>query len=303
MELRHIRYFCAVAELNGFSKAAARLHVSQSAISEQIRDLEEEIGVQLLVRSGRRVRTTPHGEVFLAGAREILSQADRAVEMAQRSSRGQTGHLSIGFLISPTVPFFPQIIREFRKRYPGVRLDMYEMNPLQQMKALAQGDIDIGFTRDLERPYSGILRSELVYTDSLMVALPRRHPLAQARIRLPALAEGPFLLYNRESWPGFFDSIIALCRKAGFSPHIANTALMQTVLTLVEAGEGIALVPGSVRHYGHKGLVFRPLDPEPEGVRLITAWRPDAESPQLTAFLDLVRERRPKIQQMMQAKV
>lgn len=299
MELRHLRYFCAVAEAKGLSHAAKRLHVSQSCISEQIRDLEQEIGVPLLGRKGRTVELTPHGQVFLKEAKEILTHAERAVEMARRSLRGETGDLSIGFMISPTAPFLPEIIREFRHDHPGVHLSLFEMGPVQQMEALTKGDIDIAFTRSLEMPYSASLRSECLYSDAIVAILPKSHPLAPGPVPVEALAGERFVLYDRESWPGLFDTIVSTCRRAGFSPQITNSALMQTVLTLVGAGEGIAMAPSSVRHYRPKGLAFCHLQPEPPRVNLVMAWRDGEIGTAQKSFIDLVRTNKSRIQRVM----
>ncbi|HZU10137.1 MAG TPA: LysR family transcriptional regulator, partial [Pseudacidobacterium sp.] len=160
MELRHLRYFCAVAEWRGFNRAARALHVSQSAISEQVLDLENEIGVALLNRSQHRVSLTPAGEVFFNEARKVLAAADRAVDLAQRSARGESGALTIGFLVWGTGRFFPTIIREFRRQHPHIRLSVMEMAPAAQSEALLNGSIDIGFTRPLQPPYDGLLQSE-----------------------------------------------------------------------------------------------------------------------------------------------
>jgi DNA-binding transcriptional LysR family regulator len=219
MELRHLRYFLSVADCEGFSPAARKLHVSQSAISEQIRNLEEEIGVPLIDRNQRHLKLTPHGEIFLEEARNVLSAADHAVEMAQRSARGETGNLAIGFFVWGVGAFFPKLIREYRRRYPGVRLSLFEMTAAAQNEAFASGRIDIGFTRPLEPPFSETLESELLYRDPIVAVLPRTHPLAKGSIRVEALAGERFVLCDRASSPTLFDSIIALCRNAGFSPR------------------------------------------------------------------------------------
>ena len=299
MELRHLRYFCAVADCKGYSQAARRLHVAQSSVSEQVRDLEREIGVPLLCRDGREVRLTAHGEVFLEEAKEILAHVHRAVEMAQRSLRGEAGTLSIGFMVAATAPFFPQIIREYRNHFPGVRLSLFEMGPVRQMEALAEREIDIGFTRSLEPPFDNALRSECLYNDPILAVLPQSHKLASGAVPIEALAEERFILYDREAWPGLFDTIIGLCRKAGFSPQVTNSALVQTILTLVGAGEGVTLLPASLRYYRPEGLVFCPVAPESPEVSLVMAWRPDQERAVVHEFLELVRAKKPDIQTMM----
>jgi DNA-binding transcriptional LysR family regulator len=297
MELRHLRYFCAVADYGTFSKASRELHVSQSAISEQIADLEREIGGALLDRAVRGARLTPHGEVFLEEARKTLLAADRAVEMAQRSMQGQVGTLAIGFFLWGTGGFFARIIREFRKQYPKVRLSLYEMHTIPQMDALMAGKIDVGFTRPLEPPYDQTLRAELLYRDPVVLALPRDHPLAGAAVSVAALARERFVLCERAVTPTLYDSILALCSSAGFSPQIVNTSSTWSgVLTLVESGEGIAMVPSGTRHLRTAGVVFCKLKPETTHVGISIAWNPEYDGPIQRSFLRLVRENKERIQ-------
>jgi DNA-binding transcriptional LysR family regulator len=300
MELRHLRYFCAVADHKGFSHAARHLYVSQSAISEQIGDLESEIGVTLLDRSQRQVRLTRHGEIFLVEARKILASADRAVEMAQRSMRDEAGRLAIGFFAWGTGAFFPQIIREFRRRYPGVELALHEMHASEQSEALAERKIDIGFTRPLEPPFDLTLRSEPLYRDPLVAALPRSHPLVPGPIQLERLASEDFVLCNRETSPTLFDTIISICRKAGFSPRIAHTASRwSAVLTLVEAGEGVGLVPAGLWALMSSQVVSCRIHPNTAHLGVVLAWSPENETGLQRAFLRLVREMKPTIRQLL----
>jgi DNA-binding transcriptional LysR family regulator len=291
MELRHLRYFCAVAEHRGFSSSARVLHVSQSAISEQISDLEHEIGVALLVRRQQKVRLTEQGEVFLAEAKKVLAAADHAVEMAQRSARGESGTLKIGFFHAGTSPDVPAIIKNFRNVHPGVRVSVHDMLPGPQTKALLDGFIDVGFTRPLETPFDQLLRSELLYSDPLMAVFPQGHQLAQGGpVNLKSLARERFVLVEQESSPSLFGKILALCSQAGFSPNIVGTATGGASVTmLVEAGEGIAILPGNLQQAASKNLLFRPLTNRGAAFGLVMAWSGERESPVLKAFLGLVR--------------
>jgi DNA-binding transcriptional LysR family regulator len=291
MELRHLRYFCAVAEHRGFSSSARVLHVSQSAISEQISDLEHEIGVALLVRGQQKVRLTEEGEVFLAEAKKVLAAADRAVDMARRSARGESGTLKIGFFHAGTSPDVPAIIKNFRSLHPGVRVSVHDMHPGSQTKALLDGFIDIGFTRPLETPFDQLLRSELLYCDPIMAVFPKGHPRAQGGpVNLKSLAHERFVLVDQKSSPSLFGKILAVCSQAGFSPDIVSTAAAWASVTmLVEAGEGIAILPGNVQHAASKNLLFRPLTNRGAGIGLVMAWSGERESSVLKAFLDLVR--------------
>ncbi len=297
MELRHLRYFCAVAEWRGFNRAARALHVSQSAISEQVLDLENEIGVALLNRSQHRVSLTPAGEVFFNEARKVLAAADRAVDLAQRSARGESGALTIGFLVWGTGRFFPTIIREFRRQHPHIRLSVMEMAPAAQSEALLNGSIDIGFTRPLQPPYDGLLQSELLYQDPLIAVLPVDHPLAGRPLALRALADEPFIVCNRSLSSTLFDKITALCAEAGFSPKITQMSnVLSSVLTLVQAGEGVTLIPSSLQHYRFNDLSYCPLI-EPRGsVELVMAWSAEREGGIQRTFLEFMRQKKELIQ-------
>jgi DNA-binding transcriptional LysR family regulator len=297
MELRHLRYFCAVADHGTFSEAGRRLHVSQSAISEQLADLEREIGGILLDRSSGRTRLTPHGQIFLSEARKTLLAADGAVEIARRSLQGQVGTLAIGFFLWGAGGFFARLIRDYRKLYPGIKLSLYEMHTPVQMEALISGKIDVGFTRPLEPPFDRTLRAELLYQDPVVAVVPRDHPLAGKPIPVNALATESFVMCERQVTPTLFDSIVALCSSAGFSPNIINTsATWAGVLTLVESGEGIALVPSGVRYLRTPGVAFCPLVPQATYVGLAVAWNPRNEGPVQRDFLRLVRENKERIQ-------
>ena len=293
MELRHLRYFCAVAAEQGFSRAARSLHVSQSAISEQVSALEREIGVTLLVRGRQKLQLTPHGEIFLNEAKKVLAAADHAVDTAQRSARGETGTLTVGFFNGGTGTEVPNIIKDFRRRYPGVRVSLVEMIPSEQSLALVDGAMDVGFTRPLEPPFDRVLRSELLYLDPLIAVFPKDRRVARGPVDLRSLARERFVLVARESSPALFGKIIALCSEAGFSPQIAATGVAwSSVVLLVEAGEGIAILPSNLQQRGSNDLVFRPLTNRGASIGLVIAWSPQREGPVQKAFLDLVRQYR-----------
>jgi DNA-binding transcriptional LysR family regulator len=293
MELRHLRYFCAVADWQGFNRAANALRISQSAISEQILDLEDEIGAKLLNRAQHRVSLTPAGESFLEDARKVLADADRAVDRARRSARGEIGSLRTAFLVWGASTFLPRVIREFRQQNPGVRLSLMEMLPAAQSEALLSGSLDVGFTRQLQPPYATRLRSEILYRDPLIAVLPNDHALAKGPLALQQLANESFVLCEREISPVLFDRITSLCEQAGFSPRIIQTSnVLSSVLALVESGEGVTLIPSSLRQVRFSDLAFCPLT-EPRGtVELVMAWSPEREGAVQRAFLAFVRSRK-----------
>ena len=296
MELRHLRYFCAIADSGSFSEASRQLHVSQSTISEQMTDLEDEVGGALLDRKGRGLRLTPQGSIFLVEARKTLLAAERAVDVTQRSLEGKLGTLSIGFFLWGAGGFFPRIIREYRRLHPQVRVSLYELDAMSQPEALVSGKIDMGFTRPLLPPYDRVLHSELLYEDPIVVVLPSDHPLAKKRISVKQLATEPFVLCERRVTPSLFDNILGICTGAGFSPEIVNTsATWAGVLTLVESGEGIALVPAGVRHLRTRGVVFRHLEPETVRVGVSLVWNPETLGILQQDFLALVRANKDRI--------
>lgn len=299
MELRHLRYLCAVAEYGTFREAARHLHVSQSAISEQIADLEHEIGGALLDRVQRSTRLTAHGKIFLEEAQKTLSAADRAVDRTRRSFLGQEGSLGIGFFLWGAGDFFSGIVRDYRKLHPQVKLTLLEMHTSVQMEAFKTGKIDVGFTRPLEPPYDRLLESELLFNDPVVVAMPKDHRAVKASVRLESLAGERFVMCERAVTPALFDGILALCSSAGFSPQIVNSSgTWSGVLTLVEAGEGIALVPSGVRHLRTPGLAFCEVIPETTHVGLSVSWDAHNHGPVVRSFLRLVRANKNRIRQI-----
>ena len=303
MELRHLRYFCAVAERLSFTHAARFLHVSQSGVSGQIKSLEREIGAVLLQRTQREVVLTAAGERFYQEAQEILAHAEKAVATAQGPMGGQTGSLTVGLCGPATAPFLPALIREFRKQHPAVRLELKDFAPAEQPAALAQRLIDIGFTRTIPPELKTTLRSTLFFREPLLAALPRDHPLsAAAGLRLSQLALDRLVLYARDASPDLFDALVSFCRRAGFSPRVvASPRVWQTVLTLVEAGEGIALIPASVKYLRSKDILFRRILDRGCSFDVIVAWRRDDVNDVRKNFSELLSKRRPSIEEKMQA--
>ncbi len=291
MELRHLRYFVAVASAGGFTPAARMLHVSQSAISEQVRDLEDELGVPLIDRAQHRTRLTAHGVLFLEEARRTLTAADRAVEVAQRSLRGEIGTLVIGFFVGVTGDLFAKLIREFRSRYPSVRVSLVELTPTEQQHGLLSGAIDLGFTRTVEPALAARLEAERLYVEPLFVVVPRTHRLAHRTVQLGELAPESFVMAQRDTSPVLFDRVISLCAEAGFSPRIVATASVSTgVLTLVHAGEGIAILPENAQYFAPHELAFRPIAHPGATIDLVIAWPRHRETVIARAFLKLMRE-------------
>jgi DNA-binding transcriptional LysR family regulator len=290
MELRHLRYFVAVAEELHFHRAAERLHISQPPLSQQIRALEAELGVSLFERNRRRVELTAPGRSFLADARAILEAADRAAERARRVAAGELGSLSVAFVGSATFgPVLPAILSEFRARFPDVGLSLRELQTAEQLAALVAGRIDVGVVRGPLAASELDPRLELavIQREQLVVALPRAHALArEPRLRAADLSGETFVILRRHESPGLFASLNAVMGAAGGVPEdVLEVAEMQTIIALVSSGLGVSLVPASVGDTERSGVAFRELaDPSPT-TELALAWQRSPDSPVRDAFL------------------
>lgn len=289
MELRHLRYFVAVAEELHFGRAAARVHIAQPPLSQQIRQLEQELGVVLFNRTRRRVELTPAGRAFLEEVRRVFEQTERAVHTAQRASRGEIGRLEIGFVPSADLDVLPRILRLWNMRFPKVELGLHAMLPGAQVRALRDGLIHIGFVR-LPVDESGLV-VESIQREPLVAALPEKHRLARsARVRLADLAGDTMILFPRDTAAEYYDVFINACRHAGFTPRVLNPGSMQTNLGLISAGLGVALMPASIRSLRREGVVYRALTPPVPHVDMAVVYRTDERSAVLPAFLDVLHE-------------
>ena len=288
MELRHLRCFVAVAEELHFGRAAARLHVAQPALSQHIRHLEQELGVQLFQRTKRRVALTEPGRVFLEKTRLVLTQAHVAVQSVQRANQGEVGELSIGFVGSAAQGLLPEVLRSFRKRFPEVQLSLQELTTSQQLGCLRNQQIRVGFLRPpIADPE---VETEIVAREPWVVAMPHSHALrARSIIALQELANEPFIGTPRTLGPGFYDQASSLCLQAGFSPRVVQEAIqMQTIVSLVNAGLGVALVPQSVEKLSNEGVLYKRIRGSPM-VQMALAWRRGDQSPVLRSFVGVVR--------------
>jgi DNA-binding transcriptional LysR family regulator len=300
MELRHLRYFVGVAHYLNYSEASRRLHVAQPAISQTILDLEEELGVKLLLRTKRTVRLTRAGSAFLHEAEQILTRAKEAGQIARRAARGETGSLGIGFFGTASGPFLPSVVQSYRQKFANVHLQLYEMTPDQQLAAFDDGRIDLGFSRKLPLDRRAEFEEENVYTDELGIALSPLHRLSwQKAVRLKSLAGEPFVQFHRKGARTLFDEVIAVCRRAGFSPRIVNEPdFMATVLTLVESGLCVSIVPRCVASL-KRPLLIRSIIPKSAQIPLCVVWRKSSDNPAMLAFLEVLRASRPKIRKHM----
>lgn len=287
MEFKTLKTFMAVAELRSFSAAARRLHTVQPAVSRQIADLEEELGAPLLWRSTREVRVTAAGEVLLEDARRILALELEARERVTRAAKGQTGQLRIGYMSSATARFMPVLLQHFSRSHPDVHLELFEMTAQQQLEAFGRDEIDLGFSRPLPEPMPVDLEGLLLYQDTLVAVLPQEHALARRkRLSVKELAQEEFVLFERGQASGLFDRIISACGELGFSPRVVRQpAQMQTLLSQVASGIGVAIAPACIRFLQSDGCVFIKLQPAPPPIALELHYRRHPLRPTVEAFI------------------
>jgi DNA-binding transcriptional LysR family regulator len=290
VELRHLRSFLAVAQELHFGRAAARLHISQPPLSQQIRRLEDELGARLFHRTKRRVELTPAGLAFLTEARQTLAQAERAVRAAQRAERGELGEIVVGYVTSATYGPLPDVIRMFRKRFPDVDLRLQNLRSVQQRHALVDRQIDVGFVRP--QAADPRLIYETIWRESVVVALPGNHPLTQRTIvDVSDLATEAFVLVAPEDAAALYDQVFALCRSAGFTPHVVHrVGDVQMAIALVAAGLGVGPLPAPIQGFKRRGVVYRPLRPRTFRMEMGLACRRDDDSALVQQFRRVARE-------------
>jgi len=287
MELRHLRYFQAVAEQLNFTRAAARLGIGQPPLSQQIRDLEKELGVDLFLRTPHGVELTEAGKAFQTEVQPLLGGVTRACELAQRAARGESGQLRLGFTASSAfTTIVPSTIRNFRRSYPQVRLEIEESNTITLLERLDRRQLDAAFVRYTPVRRSGI-RFHRFADEPMMVALPSSHPLAgRERVPLQALREDPFVLFPRAVGISLHDAITTACRAAGFEPQVTQEVLQITsIVSLVASELGVSIVPASIAALRVKGVHFAEIDGTPPMASLTLALPERSNGSLITNFL------------------
>ena len=285
MDLRTLRYFVTVAETLHFKRAAARLAISQPPLSRQVRALEQELRVALFVRDPRGVRLTAAGAALLPRARRLLREAEALAQGARELAQGEVGVVRLGFISTAAYNVLPRVLPQFRRLRPGIRLQLVESTSDAQLAALRDDGLDAGL---VVPPIPGGLAYARLVHEPLMAALPaaRRWPRPLA---LGRLAHEPFILFPRRAGVGLYDLIVGLCARAGFTPRIEQEAIqMPTIVSLVAAGMGVALVPASLAGMRRTGVVYRPLAEPGPPVELGLAWRHGEDDPAVTAFVQHV---------------
>jgi DNA-binding transcriptional LysR family regulator len=290
MELRHLRYFRAVAEELHFGRAAERLHIAQPPLSQQIRQLERELGVSLFTRSTRRVDLTAAGAAYLTRAVAVLDAVDDAGQQARRIADGLEGHLVIGCVGSATYSLLPRLVRALRDELPHLEIGIRgEMLAPTQLDALRAGDVDLALLRP---PVDdAAIRVEVLRRDRLIAALPAEHPLAEGdRLHVGDLRGEDFIAHAGQGRSVMGGLLAAICADAGFAPRIRHeVSETSTLVTLVAAGLGVAVVPAPTADLDLAGVTYRPLEPASLGVDLVAAHMVDAPSPVIERALRVLR--------------
>ncbi|MER6085449.1 LysR family transcriptional regulator, partial [Streptomyces sp. NPDC001833] len=286
MELRHLTAFLAVAEELHFGRAAKRLQMAQPPLSQQIRQLEKELGVQLFERNTRSVRLTSAGQSFLEPARTVLEDLDTATRAARAAGRGEYGRVTVGFAGASSHESLPLLTRAVRAAHPGIELVLAGQTYANVALArVAEGSLDLGFVRlPVARP--GVV-TRVIADEELVCALPSDHRLARhARIPVAALTKDPFVSFPANAGSSLRDATVAACEAAGFTPRVVQEAPdSHTILALVAAGVGVTLTLTSCQHIQQTGLVYRPLAGPPVRLQAAMAWRPDNPSAVLRTVL------------------
>jgi DNA-binding transcriptional LysR family regulator len=292
VELRHVRYFIAVAEYLNFSRAAQQLHIAQPPLSRQIRQLEEDLGVTLFLRNKRRVALTRAGQVFLDEARRLVVQAGHAMEAARHAQKGESGIVRIG-IASGLGGVVSRAVFEHRRRLPTIEIECRDVFSSFQNEALRKGEIDIGFMRP---PLDQLnLDCELLFEEEFVVVMPRTHPLAKRRVlRLKEVADEPLIIFDRSFSTGLYDKILGLYSRHGMTPHLTVThaeAHEEAGAIMVASGKGIFMGAGAIVNRSVSGidLVSVRLN-EPEAkIEVYMAWRKNEQSTAIFSFLDSAR--------------
>jgi DNA-binding transcriptional LysR family regulator len=289
IELRHLRYFTAVAEELHFGRAARRLYLAQPALSQQIRKLEEIVGAPLFLRTSRSVALTAAGEIFLERARRTLRAVEHDVEEARSIGRGESGSLNVGFIGSGMLGSLPAVLQRYRADYPRVQLQLHESFTSRVIVGLASGVLDAGLLRDSD-PHPD-LHTEVLFSERFIAVLPADHPRAsQKSIHATALRDEPFVFYSRSAGALAWDKPLSLCGEAGFRPRVVQEASnWVSILQLIAVGFGVSIAPACVRSVATEGVVCLPLRGATQVSQVELAYRRDEARPIVQSFAKIAR--------------
>ena len=297
LDVRQLRHFVAVAETLHFGRAAERLHMTQPPLSQSIIALERELGKSLFARTKRRVTLTPFGALWLEYVQKALGGIDALAEIARRLSAGEVGRLEISFVSTADYSILPVLVRRFASLYPEVEIALTEATSDVQIASLLDGSGHVGI---IIQPPGAVLPETLAHrklvTEPLIAAVPEmwlgegRVALRRGRLRPASVIDGPLILFPRRVAPAFYDLVMDYCISRGGSGHIAQEAIqMQTIISLVSAGMGIALVPASLRNLARTGVRYVDLDGDAPQLETVMVWRRKDATPALERFLEVAR--------------
>lgn len=290
MELRHLRYYIVVAEQLHFGRAAKLLNISQPPLSNQIKHLEEELGVQLLVRNNKEVRITPAGQHFLEAAKQCIANLDKEIAFTQRIAQGKEGSISIGFSGTMSFHLIPAIVKDFKKHHPGIDIRLQQLTTYNQIVGLIHGTIDVGF---LVSPVSDKRIDNITILEERFVAcLPKGHPLADAchAVDVSQLCDENWVMTPREAGHGYYDAVISLCKDQGFMPNVIQTAQeQQTLVALVAAEMGVTLLPHSATYIKNDHVVYKEINSNVKKVSSM-AWNAHLLTDTARFFIQYIEE-------------
>jgi len=294
MELRHLRYFVAVAEELNFTRAAEKLRLAQPSLTRQIHNLEDELGVRLLDRSRNQVSLTEEGRSFLVDARRLVVLSLESVKSVQRFSRGESEQLNIGYLFKFNFDLLPVTLATFYQTRPETSVNLFDMSPAEQLRALEARKIDLGFV-GLRPPAASknttVLAWECVARHKVVVVLPETHPLAKkSKIKITDLKSLFFVAMSEQTHPGSRDWLSSICREAGFTPRILQDVELESgLMTFVAEGLGVTLAREQIKNLPHPGVVFRPLAIAAKADYWI-AWHRENHSKALLQYIEAVKK-------------
>lgn len=291
MELKQLRCFLAVAEHLHFGHAAEAVFLSQPALSLQIRALEEEIQVPLFLRDRHKTQLTPAGEALIEDAQVILERSARAVQHARQATLGEVGTLHVGFISTAAALLIPPVVKEFRRRYPGVNLELRNVLTEDQIAQLLERKIDVGFLRvPINAPPEIV--TKVVHSEPFVLLVPVGHRLAGRKpYTMADLRSEDFIVYTRKLAAGFHDRIMGILNASGFSPKVAQTVSeMYTLISLVAAGQGVAIAPASIQLHNTKGVAARRLPVKTDKSEIAMAYNNKNISPAASLYIRVVNE-------------
>ena len=297
---RQLKSFIALAEELHFGRAAKLVNLSQPALSLQISGMEEELGVQLLIRSRRKTELTQAGRIFVNEAREVVQRLDDAITLTRRAALGQVGTLRIGFISTAAAILMPPLVKRFRERYEHVELELRNVLTRDQLTQLQERKLDIGFLR-VPLPTPPEIKTRVIHREPFVLLLPANHPLAEKHnLQLTDCRDADFVMYTRKMAPGFHDQCMNILHRAGLTPRVVQEAAeMYTLISLVAAGLGLAIAPASITLHHAANVVARPIPGEKTSSEIAIAWNREHLSSTTQLFLQMAfegsRPRKPKV--------